>query len=275
MKLSKPQFHVLSLGAGVQSSTLAVLYAQKILTPMPDCGIFADAHEPDHVYRWLEYLEKKLPFPIHRVRKGEGLKADLNKAIDSGCRVASVPVFTSTQGKQGKLWRQCTMEYKITPIIKKIRELMGIKRIKRGTEILCVQYIGISTDEAARMKPSRESWIENKWPLIDLGMSRQDCIDFMLKSGFPMPPKSSCTFCPYHDDWHWKAMKEHDPKSFAEAVDMDNRIRNGYGKVKQTCFLHRSMIPLKDVDFDERIKSSKKQKPTNHFINECQGMCGV
>ena len=63
---------IISLGAGVQSSTMALMAAQEAITPMPDCAIFADTGwEPQAVYEWLEYLEGSLPFPVHRVSAGD------------------------------------------------------------------------------------------------------------------------------------------------------------------------------------------------------------
>jgi len=57
--------HILSLGAGVQSSTLALLATQGLVKPMPVAAIFADVKaEPAGVYKWLDYLEKLLPFPV-------------------------------------------------------------------------------------------------------------------------------------------------------------------------------------------------------------------
>ena len=56
--------NVLSLGAGVQSSTMALMAAKGEITPMPDCAIFADTQaEPQSVYDYLDWLEKQLPFP--------------------------------------------------------------------------------------------------------------------------------------------------------------------------------------------------------------------
>jgi len=49
---------VISLGAGVQSSTMALMAANGEL-PKPDCAIFADTgYEPKAVYRYLEFLKK-------------------------------------------------------------------------------------------------------------------------------------------------------------------------------------------------------------------------
>ena len=33
-------------------------------------------------------------------------------------------------------------------------------------------------DKAMRMKPSREKWVKNTWPLIDHKMSRKSCLDW-------------------------------------------------------------------------------------------------
>src|SRR5258708_5526165 len=64
--------HILSLGAGVQSSTMALMAAHGEITPMPIAAVFADTQaEPPSVYTWLDWLEKQLPFPVHRVTAGD------------------------------------------------------------------------------------------------------------------------------------------------------------------------------------------------------------
>ena len=81
----------LSLGAGVQSSTLALMIAHGELEPV-DAAIFADTGwEPKKVYAWLDWLEKQLPFPVHRVQRGN-LREDLIQRRNStGQRFAAVP----------------------------------------------------------------------------------------------------------------------------------------------------------------------------------------
>lgn len=239
---------------------------------MPDCAIFADTGaEPKGVYEYLDYLETLLPFPVYRVMHEDGLKKGIIESI-GGKRVASVPFFTASAGGGGMLRRQCTAEFKIMPIIKKIRELMGLakgERAKKGIQV--VQYIGISTDEASRMKPSRNHYIKNMWPLIDLNMSRLNCLTWMAENGYKKPSKSACTFCPYHDDSLWREMKRDDPVSFAEAVSIDKLIRGGVRGTTQTLYLHKSMKPLDEVDF----RNAEDAGQGRLFQNECEGMCGV
>ena len=65
----------LSLGAGVQSSTLALMIAHGELEPV-EAAIFADTGwEPRKVYEWLDWLEQQLPFPVYRVQHGN-LRSD-------------------------------------------------------------------------------------------------------------------------------------------------------------------------------------------------------
>jgi len=46
---------------------------------MPDCASFADTMaEPASVYRWLDWLEPQLPFPVHRVSAGSLEKQTLD-----------------------------------------------------------------------------------------------------------------------------------------------------------------------------------------------------
>ena len=61
---NKKTLRVLSLGAGVQSTTLALMINQGEL-PMVNCAIFADTKgEPKYVYDHLNWLKNKLKFPI-------------------------------------------------------------------------------------------------------------------------------------------------------------------------------------------------------------------
>ena len=78
--------NIISLGAGVQSSTMALMAAHGEITPMPDGAVFADTkREPAPVYVWLDWLEKQLPFPVHRVSKGDlGVDALLVRTSKGG-----------------------------------------------------------------------------------------------------------------------------------------------------------------------------------------------
>jgi hypothetical protein len=255
---------VLSLGAGVQSSTLALMIAREELLPV-DCAIFSDTGwEPKAVYEWLDWLETQLPFPVYRVSAGD-LRADQMSGLNSTRqRFAAVPWFTlSPKGKEGMGRRQCTAEYKLRPLQQKVVELMDGKRKRGGCEML----IGISMDEVWRMKPSRVQYIKNVFPLIENGITRQACLRWMEDHQYPKPPKSSCIGCPFHSNAQWRALT---PEEFADAVEVDRAIRNQPGFRGQQ-FMHRSLKPLDQIDF----RTAEEKGQIDMFMNECEGMCGV
>jgi hypothetical protein len=240
---------------------------------MPDCAIFADvAAEPKSVYDYLDFLQKELPFPIHRVKHEGGLLQNLQRSV-RGERAASVPFFTKMEGPPSMLRRQCTQEFKILPIRNKLRELLGAKKGERLAHrgILVRQYIGISLDEAIRMKPNRDKWIINEWPLIDKRMTRHDCKRWLEKHGYPEPPKSACTFCPYHSNAEWRRLRDTEPEAWQQALEVDAMVRDGTKGATQKLFLHRSCVPLDQVD----LRTDADIGQLDLWGNECEGMCGL
>jgi len=267
---AKP-LRILSLGAGVQSSTLALMIAHGEV-PMVDCAIFSDTQwEPRKVYQWLDWLETKLPFHVYRVTAGN-LRANVIESKNlTGGRFATIPWhIVNPDGSFGIGRRQCTSEYKLNPLRRKKRELLGYKpgaRIPLGS---CETLIGISLDEAMRMKPSTDRWDKSTWPLVDLRMTRNDCLGWMQRHGYPEPPKSSCIGCPFHSKKEWQAVKAV-PEDWADALEIDQIIREPVRGQRGQQFMHSSRKPLAEVDLD----TAQDKGQSDLFINECEGMCGV
>lgn len=199
--------------------------------------------------------------------------------------------------RKGMMNRKCTAEYKIREIVKKSRAIVGagvirkwarqhgVKRervaysdgtqawrwnVPEGTPRLAKSLIGISADEVQRCKPSREPWIENKHPLVDAGITRNDCLRWMRERGYPQPPRSACVFCPFHSDAEWARMKREDPESFRIAAEFEEAAAAAAcGITRGVPFLHSSLKPLPQVIFKSEGQIS------NLFIEECEGICGV
>lgn len=271
------KWNVLSLGAGVQSSAIALMAAKGVIKPMPDFAIFADTQaEPESVYKWLDWLEGQLPFKVYRVTAGS-LPDGINKIriSDDGRKYmkGGIPAFVKAEdGSIGLLGRSCTADYKIRPVLKNLRELCGIKRGE--SEIKITQWIGISYDEIQRMKPSRDKWVQHRWPLIEMELRRHDCIAWMKQNGFPEPPRSACVFCPFHSDKEWRRLKVDEPSAFQMAVKFEvelQKTRQATENINGIPWLHKSCKPLDQIDFSNDTDKGQ----LDSFGNECEGMCGV
>lgn len=258
---------VISLGAGVQSSAMLLMAARGELGPVPELALFADTQwEPPEVYVWLDQLEREVAGRIEIVRVTAGSLRDETARFASGegSRYASPPLYVERPGGgQSILRRQCTKDYKLTPIWRELR------RRGFGPKRPVVQWLGISTDEIQRMKPSRKVWASVTWPLIDAGLSRVDCLRWMADKGYPAPRKSACIGCPFHDDRTWRTMKRDHPAEFADAVEWDRQIRH-LPRLDSPAFVHRSLVPLDEVDFSSR---EDRGQLTLQEMDECEAGC--
>ncbi len=217
----KPKTHVdiLSLGAGKQSTALALLFELGLVPglPKPKWAIFADTKaEAPHVYRTLDWLQELISYEIIRVSWGDLARNTWKAAI--GMPVperghheggyVDVPVFSTT----GMGRRQCTTTYKLGPIKRAIRELAR----SAPPALSATQYIGISANETRRAKPARDAWLTNSYPLVDMGWTRTDCINW-LDANYPGNPvkRSACWFCPFHSLADWKEIQDLYPNLYA------------------------------------------------------------
>lgn len=246
---------ILSLGAGVQST---VLY----LTEEWDYAIFADTQEePMPVYNHLAWLEKHGRAPII-IRTAGKLGDDIMRGTTTrNRRFASVPFFTlGTDNRIGKTRRQCTSDYKLDVIHRWIRDLLGLKKGQRFPKNVQIkQGIGFSYDEQGRIGRTMANWkrpqIMPIFPLYEKRWTRWHCLEW-LKANVPHEvPRSSCVFCPFHRQEEWRWLRDHDPRGWARAVEVDKAIRVPGNVVNRNMdaqrFAHRSCVPLDQADLGD------------------------
>jgi hypothetical protein len=230
----------LSLGAGVQSTTALLMHLDGELPPFERI-VFADTgDEPRAVYEHLRRLR-----PLARIDTVSAGVGHLSDTVNS----TFMPVPLYRNGGMGR--RQCTYQYKLRPIRRFLRTL------KREPIDLAVC---ISTDEIERAKDSGLQWCRNVFPLLKLGMSRADCLDY-LADRWPYPvPRSACVYCPLKSDREWLDLRENQPDDWTAAVAFDEAARP-FG------YVHRSERPLADVVL--------RPEDAGQLGLECEGMCGV
>lgn len=283
-------WRVLNLGAGVQSTAIFLMMADGEI-PAVDFAVFADVgDEPQAVYDHLNYLIGLNVMPVHlcsQGRLGDDLIRGQNSNGGCGGRFASIPTHMSAEddGRETAIGRrQCTKEYKITPIERKIRELVGAKPgrpLPQGVTV--TQVFGLSFDEPRRVDRVRSQFAGRKqwaaeFPLFEEFITRSDCVRYLQKR---LPerqvPRSACVFCPYKSDDEWLMLRETDPAGWQRAVEIDRAIRETTSRCAQGMnakqYLHRSCQPLELVQLNASAPDRQKRMIWNDM--DCEGMCGV
>lgn len=264
---------VLSLGAGVQSTTLALLAVEGVL-PKPDCAIFADTGwEPAAVYRQLDKIENVLTaagVAVYRVSSG-----DLRRDTIETTNFIRLPAFVrGGDGSAAILRRQCTERYKVTPIKRQVRLLLGAKRSKSGAVLspppgqTAEQWIGFSTDEIGRVSGNKHdsAYLRSTYPLLELGMSRKDCERWLAARGWGDTAKSACIGCPFHGNRAWRELRDKRPDEWADAVEFDRMLRERRFRGPQgQPYLHRSLLPLDQAPIDRVTRRENNENQTDIF----------
>ena len=251
--------NIVSYGGGVQSTALLVLAA----TGHIDARTFVfsnvgdDSEHPDT----LTYV-RDVAFDyaamhgidiheIHR-RPTKGRFAGQNVTLMEQLMVnesRSIPIpVRMSNGAPGT--RSCTVDFKIRTVAKWLKD-RGATKVNPARVA-----IGISTDEYERATSGKRVDHEvAEYPLLTLehrlapyGANRDQCKAIIADAGLPIPPKSSCYFCPFHRPTHWADMARTEPDLFAKSVALEAVLNERRDKLgKDHVFFTRFGRPLDEV----------------------------
>lgn len=236
-----------SYGGGVQSTALLVLAAQGKIDFKT--FLFSNVGDDSEHPATIEYVNGVAkPYAaehgielveLHRVMRDGTSETLWQRITKEDSRSLDIPVRMSN-GSPGN--RRCTTDFKIKVIGKEIKRRGGTK------ENPALLALGISTDEIERAKPGidqRDPYQERTYPLLDLGMDRDACKRTIAAAGIPVPPKSSCFFCPFHDSRAWRELRDETPELFEKAVTLENTLNARRDKLgKDHVYLTRHAVPL-------------------------------
>ena len=286
-----PSIRSISYGGGVQSTALLVLAAQgRIDFPLfLMANVGEDSEHPDTLAYVrtvaMPYAEKhgiELVMLDRKRRDGttetlwsrlmddrpcRDCKGTGNLFVDGGnvdCTVCdgtggiqsrSLPIpVRMSNGAPGN--RSCTADFKIRVIGKEL------KRRGASADNPATIGIGISLDEIHRANARKVDPHERiVYPLVGIGeetglkMTRTDCMRVIREAGIPVPPKSSCFFCPFHRPTAWADLARETPDLFAKSVQLEDTLnarRDMLGK--DHVFLTRFGIPLREaIDTEQEL----------------------
>jgi hypothetical protein len=261
---------IISLGWGIQSWALAAMSALGHL-PKVDFAIHADTtFERRETYefarKWTPWLQEHGIVVVVVVGKR-------NRQIVDDWGGVFIPAFTTYEhgDSSGMLRRQCTYDWKIAPIRRWLSEELRRRGLKKEPSIV-EQQLGITLDEIQRTKSSRVKYIINCFPFLETiqpAMKRSAVIQWLHDHDLPVPIKSSCVFCPYHDRATWSDIKQSDNGDWSKALKIDRAIRHkrpGY-----LAYLTPDRKPLDECDFRSNEERSGQLGLWSDV--ECEGMC--
>lgn len=243
-----PELRTFSFGGGVQSVAALVLAAHKKINYrtflMANVGY--DSENPETI----EYLKQHAaPFAqayglklivLDRHRKDGTTETIRQRIMTSRGSRQTIPVYLSN-GKPGS--RVCTLEFKI--------QVTGALLTANGAspDNKATVGMGISLDEITRANPNKAMPYEVlEYPLLELGIRRIDCHGIIRRAGLPIPPKSSCDFCPVRKIPEWQDMYENHPERWDNACEVEDTI-NGHlaSQGKDPVYLTPAGRPLRDL----------------------------
>jgi hypothetical protein len=256
--------HAFSFGGGVQSTAALVLAAQGKLPATDDSYrwdvfLFSNVGERAEHPATLRYVtEYAMPFAeahgieLREVRKRlrDGTADDLMDRIERGLRSLPFPVRMSN-GAPGR--RSCTVDFKIKVIEQELKRRGATKANQ------AIVGIGISMDEIQRAKgwgtvDPRTPFQIKEYPLLRLGLRRQDALRVIAESGLPQPPRSACFFCPFHSLDEWRRLKREEPELFAKSVALESMLNERRDELgKDHVWLTRYAMPLDQVVADQLV----------------------
>ena len=240
-----------SFGGGVQSTAVLVLATQGRV--QYDAFLFSNVGNDSENPATIAYVENvaKPYAKAHGIelvelqkRRRTGEAVTLLGQLHHSRKSIDIPAYVGA-GAPGN--RNCTINFKMK-VIGKYTKQHGATEADPA-----VVAIGISMDEIQRMhNKSAIAWQTLEYPLIDLRLYRRDCMRIIADAGLPVPPKSSCWFCPFHRRDEWVTMKREQPELFAKAVALETMLNERRATLRRDeIYLHASLQPLERAVGDQ------------------------
>jgi hypothetical protein len=233
---------IFSSGGGTQSAAITALIVQGKL-PRPDVVIIADTgYEKATTWQYLDAVIRpelaKVGLEVHRVTQEWATAGTLSTSGEC----VTMPMFSDQiVGEVSKLDGYCSNEWKLRPINRYLRKVLGIPTAQQR------RWIGFSLDESRRAirMMGGQDWKNGRirFPLIhDVPLRRAEAINLVQKMGWPTPPRSACYMCPNMADDEWRGIL---PDELAKAAELEKELR----KHDPHVWLHKSCQPIETIDF--------------------------
>lgn len=218
---------LVSYGGGTNSTAMLVGLWER--GERPDAIVFADTgSEKPHTYEHVALVSKwceSVGFPAIVTVKGDQPQQIKDGSLYNEClRLGVLPSKAYGFGS-------CSMKWKVEPQRKYDRAYAKERSIELSD---ITRLVGFDADEPSRMDrgvanahkvPSKQ-----RFPLIEWGWGRDECVDAIARAGLPQPGKSACFFCPSSKVPEIIQLGRDYPELLDQALEMERKALAGEGQ---------------------------------------------
>lgn len=181
---------VASFGGGVNSTAMLIGMVER--HEPCDLILFADTggekpHTYDHVRefsKWLKFVGMPEMRTVQRTNAAQDPR-NLEQDCLSGKMLPSIAYG----------FKACSIKYKRDPQDKFCNNYQPCKDAWTKGETI-VKLIGYDAEEAHRARIQGDDKYSYRYPLIEWGWGRAECVEAIQRAGQKVPDKSACFFCP-------------------------------------------------------------------------------
>lgn len=245
--------HMVAFGGGVDSTAMVIGLVQR--NEPIDLILFADTggERPEtyaHVESFSSWLkERGYPGIVTVWKVKDGQRYTLEQDCTEHKALPSVAYG----------FKRCSDHFKIRPQNAYLREWEPAKQAwANGQKV--VKYIGYDAGEERRKENADrkvDTKYDYKYPLIDWGWEREECLEVIDAAGVPRPPKSACFFCPSSRPKEIIDLSERHPDLLERALKIEEQADlttiKGLGRTyawKEVVLMHKAQMTLPFVGFE-------------------------
>lgn len=219
--------HIASAGMGVNTVAYIILCTE--LRIIFDLILFADpGKENPKTYEYIPILNKWLLNHgqpeitiVYNVNKHGEFIGLYNDCVNNKMLPSIAYGFKS-----------CSQKWKRAPQDKFLNNYSPTQSLWANDGVV-IKYLGYDADESHRtLKDFSDKKYKYCYKLVEHNMGRFECVQIIIDAGLPLPPKSSCTFCPSMKPWEIVELYETERKEFYDAIQMERNAKDNLSTVK-------------------------------------------
>ena len=154
--------------------------------------------------------------------------------------------------------RDCTDKFKLRPVYKYV-------------EKPCFMLLGIDAGETHRARLNSKKGVENRYPLIEEGIDRENCKKIIKEHGLPVPMKSGCFLCMYQKKAQWRQLRRLHPDLFCKVQKLEKETTSERKRFSPKSFT----LMNNGKTIDQMINEKQKALPGMEDLEFPPCMCGL